>query len=96
MAEGQRIISNPDILTWNRHHARARRGEPFAKTWDDFVGVRWELLDLLHGFDHARLAEPANTSVSFLSRYYYWFSICAEHDCEHAAAVENAVGADPV
>ena len=88
LAAGKPVEYNPDEEQWNRQHAAERHGEPFEKTWEDFVQARRDLLDLLDGFDDARLAQPANAPVAFLSRYYFWFSDCALHDVGHAERLE--------
>jgi uncharacterized damage-inducible protein DinB len=76
---------------WNQSHAAARQGEPFEKTWNDFVETRWELLDRLQLLDDQGLSRPVETPIDWLDRVYFWFSAPALHDMEHAEGMEKAL-----
>jgi hypothetical protein len=82
---------DPDWDRWNAEHIEARRGEPVGKTWNDLLQTRWDLLELLEEFDDDRLAEPVPSNAPDLVRFYDWFSIWAQHDCEHARTVGDLI-----
>jgi uncharacterized damage-inducible protein DinB len=77
-----------DFEAWNTSHLQARRGEPFAETWQALVERRWDLLELLEAFDDRRLAQPVEAELAGFERFYFWFACAAEHELEHAEAVE--------
>jgi hypothetical protein len=78
---------------WNQAHAAARRGQPWAVTWEDFTAVRRELLARLDGLGDAGLARTVHTAWSEEDHPYAWFRESLNHDREHAASVRETLTA---
>jgi len=80
-----------DEEAWNWDHVRARRGQPWEKTWGDFVAARQKLLAVLEGLDDAALARPVPSLWSAEDSAYMWARVCLAHDREHAEGLSRSL-----
>jgi uncharacterized damage-inducible protein DinB len=82
-----------DIESWNVRHAAARRGQAWDVTWTDFHAERTALLAHLDRLGDAELAARTPSRQSEQATPYGWFTICLDHDREHAEILRESLTA---
>ena len=73
--------SDWDLDRWNAKNAIARSGEPWEKTWGDFLAARRDLLALLRTLDDDALNTAFEGPLG--GTPYNWFYMAIDHDREH-------------
>lgn len=79
------------VQKWNHEHASSRKGEAYAKTWQDFVSARTGLLDAFEPLDEHGLAAHVDTDVRGFDRVYHWVAEAPLHDYEHVEMLQEAL-----
>ena len=77
-----------DFDTFNSQKAALRRGQSWAFVWSDFNETRQKMLDLLEQIPDEMMSRPFQAAWGSQATPYYFATIFAEHEMEHAADVQ--------
>ncbi|MFW6115986.1 MAG: DinB family protein [Chloroflexota bacterium] len=93
MAEGRPPSTPPvpDIDTWNRDHAAARRDQDWETCWSDLHETRERFLLILEKLTPATLEQSYGYPWGPTGTVYQWVRAFAAHDREHAQGLRRAL-----